>query len=161
VFEGADLCWVRPDLALLAVGFRTNESGAEQVTEVLKRQGVSTVRTTLPPGTMHLMGQLRIVDTDLALGWPGRLPDDARDLLESQGVEVVFIPDEHEAREGFALNFVTLGPRSVLMPGRNPHSRAFYEGLGLSVRTVPMDAVGRAAGSIGCLTGVVARDALE
>lgn len=161
VFEGADLCWIRPDLTLLAVGFRTNEDGAEQVSEVLRKQGVATVRTRLPAGTMHLMGQLRIVDEDLAIGWPGRLPEDAQSLLESKGIRVVFLPDEQEARTGFALNFVTLGPRSILMPAGNPVSEAFYQELGISVRAIPMEAVGQAAGSIGCLTGILHRDVID
>ena len=107
------------------------------------------------------MGQLRIVDEDLAIGWPGRLPEDAQSLLESKGIRVVFLPDEQEARTGFALNFVTLGPRSILMPAGNPVSEAFYQELGISVRAIPMEAVGQAAGSIGCLTGILHRDVID
>jgi len=58
-FEGADLMWLAPSLALLARGLRTNAEGAAQVEESLKWMGVSVSHTQLPPGTMHLMGQLR------------------------------------------------------------------------------------------------------
>lgn len=157
-FEGADLLWLSPDTALVAQGLRTNAHGAAQVQATLRELGVRAVTTQLPPGTMHLMGQLRIVDRELAIGWPGRLPGTAVDALESHGLRVAFLPDEEEARRGFALNFVTLGPREILMPAGNPVAQAFYEELGVVCRTVEVGEVGKAAGSIGCLTGVLARE---
>ena len=160
-FEGADLMWLGPRRALLARGLRTNEEGAAQVAATLAELGVDVTLTRLPPGTMHLMGQLRIVDTDLALGWPGRLPEDAVAVLEEEGFRVHFILDEGEAREGFALNVVVLGPRTLLMPAGNPASQAFYEELGITCRTVAMGEIGKAAGSIGCLTGVVEREVMS
>jgi len=157
-FEGADLMWVAADTALLARGLRTNAQGAAQVGGVLKDLGVRTFATQLPPGTMHLMGQLRIVDHDLAIGWKSRLPGEVVEVLESQGFQLVFLPDEAEAKGGFALNFVTLGPREILMPGGNRVTQAFYEGLGITCRTVEVGELGKAAGSIGCLTGVLERE---
>ncbi len=157
-FEGADLMWLSSEIALLAQGIRTNAEGAAQVQGTLRELGIRTVTTHLPPGTMHLMGQLRIVDRDLAIGWPGRLPEDATAALRAAGYEVVHVPNEKEARSGFALNFVVLGPREILMPGGNPVTQSFYEGLGITCRTVEVREIGKAAGSIGCLTGVLARE---
>jgi N-dimethylarginine dimethylaminohydrolase len=156
-FEGADLMWITPDRAILAEGLRTNVEGAAQVKSTLEEMGASVVITRLPPGTMHLMGQLRIVDRDLAIGWPGRLPQDAVRALAEAGMDVVFLPDEGEALTGFALNFVTLGPREILMPAGNPDTQAFYEGLGITSQTVDAGEIGKAAGSIGCLTGILKR----
>jgi N-dimethylarginine dimethylaminohydrolase len=157
-FEGADLMWLAPDTALLARGFRTNAQGAAQVRSTLEELGVRTVTTELPPGTMHLMGQLRIVDRNLAVGWPGRLPRDAVEALESFGIRVAFLPDDSEAIRGFALNFVVLRRREILMPAGNPATQAFYEELGIVCRTVEVGEIGKAAGSIGCLTGVLERE---
>ena len=158
-FEGADLMWLGSDTALLAEGLRTNAQGAAQVRATLQDLGIKTVSTHLPPGTMHLMGQLRIVDRDLAIGWRNRLPEDAVSALDSAGFQVVFLPDESEARRGFALNFVVLGPREILMPGGNTKTQTFYEELGITCRTVEVGEIGKAAGSIGCLTGVLWREA--
>jgi N-dimethylarginine dimethylaminohydrolase len=157
-FEGADLMWLGAGTALLAQGLRTNGEGAAQVEAILRAIGVEVHRTHLPPGTMHLMGQLRIPDRELALAWPGRLPQDAVGLLEELGLAVHFVPEEDEARKGFALNFVTLGPRRILMPAGNPVSRAFYEELGVECLTVEVGELGKAAGSIGCLTGILERE---
>ena len=157
-FEGADLMWLAPDAALLAQGLRTNAEGAAQIQATLEEMGIQTVHTQLPTGTMHLMGQLRIVDSTLAIGWPGRLPEDAVEALESFGFRVVFLPDESEARESFALNFVVLGPREIVMPRGNPTTQAFYEELGITCHTVEVGEIARAAGSIGCLTGILKRE---
>jgi arginine deiminase len=159
-FEGADLMWVDPWRALLAQGLRTNPQGAAQVRATLEELGVEVVETSLPSGTMHLMGQLRIVDRDLAVAWPGRFPAEAAASLEARGIPVVFTPGEalQEASESFGLNFVVLGPRRILMPAGNPRSQAFYDELGIRCRTVEVGEIGKAAGSIGCLTGVLERE---
>jgi arginine deiminase len=157
-FEGADLMWLGPDAALLAQGLRTNSEGARQVRATLEELGVFVHDTRLPPGTMHLMGQLRIVDRDLAIGWPGRLPDDAVGALREHGFEVLLLPDEEEAARGFALNVVVLGPREIAMPAGNPRSRAFYEELDITCHAVDVGEIGKAAGSIGCSTGVLERE---
>jgi arginine deiminase len=76
----------------------------------------------------------------------------------ARGVEVAFLPAEDEAQANRALNFVTLGPRRILMVAGNPATQAFYEGLGIAVTAVETDELAKAAGAIGCLTGILARD---
>lgn len=156
-FEGADLMWLRPDRALLATGLRTNAEGAAQVAAVLDWLGVRVHRTHLPPKTMHLMGQFRVLDEDLAVAWPGRFPRDAAEAVEAAGFQLHFLPDEEEARLGYSLNVVTLAPRKILMANGNPRTQAFYEKLGVECATVDVDELGKAAGSIGCLTGILER----
>jgi arginine deiminase len=157
-FEGADALWLDPQTVILGRGLRTNDAGAAQVAAVLHEMGVSVVQVDLPFGTMHLMGMLRIVDRDLAIGWPTRLAQRGVEALRDRGYQVIFAPDEHEAGAGFAFNFVTLGPRQILMAANNPISQAFYERHGIACRAVEMDELGKAAGAIGCLTGVLQRD---
>jgi N-dimethylarginine dimethylaminohydrolase len=144
---------------LLGQGLRTNVAGAAQVAATLNEMNVDVVRTTLPPGTMHLMGQLRFLDRDLAVVHGGRIDDAALDALREHGYAVHAIPDEAEVDHGFALNIVTLGPRRILMPSGRPVTQTFYERLGVECRTVRVDALIRAAGGIGCLTGVLRRTA--
>jgi len=115
-FEGADAAWLDPHTVLVGRGLRTNAEGVRQVSATLQEMGVAVIEIDLPCGTMHLMDILRFADRDLALAWPGRLAHSAVDALKATGYEVHFIPDEAEARHGFALNFVTLGPRNILMP---------------------------------------------
>ncbi len=156
-FEGADAAWVDCQTVLLATGLRTNDEGAAQVGALLREMGVAVLPVGLPYGAMHLMGQLRFADRDLALAWPGRVPYAAVEQLRARGFEVLFIPDEEEAQSGLALNFVTLSPRSILMPAGSPVTRSFYESLGIECTTVEIDELTKAAGGIGCMTGILRR----
>lgn len=157
-FEGADAAWIDAETVLLATGLRTNAEGAAQVAGLLQEMGISVVTAGLPYGAMHLMGTLRFLDRDLAVAWPGRVPYTAVKALRDRGYDVLFLPDENEARQGMALNFVTLGPRHILMVEGNPTTEAFYKAAGVTCRTVPIDELLKAAGAVGCLTGVLQRE---
>jgi arginine deiminase len=157
-FEGADAAWIDPGTVLLATGLRTNAEGAAQVTAMLGEMGVQVVPVGLPYGAMHLMGTLRLVDRDLAIAWRGRVPYTAVEALRERGFTVLFLPDEGETVNGSALNFVPLGPRSVLMPAGVPVSEAFYRSAGIDCRVVEVDELLKAAGGPGCMTGVLERE---
>ncbi len=119
-FEGADAMWLRPDVAIVGRGLRTNDEGAAQVASILVEMGVEVVQVDLPYGSMHLMGMLRIADKDLALAYPNRLVHRGVEALKRCGYEVAFVPPTEELRTGSAFNFVCLGPREILMPAGNP-----------------------------------------
>jgi len=157
-FEGADAAWIDPQTVLLATGLRTNKKGADQVSSLLEEMGIEVVRVGLAYGTMHLMGQVRLADKDLAIAWPARLPVAAVEALLDRGYQVLFLPDLDEAVKGFALNFVPLGPRRILMAAGNPKTTAFYERAGITCHQVQVDELLKAAGGIGCLTGILERE---
>lgn len=156
-FEGADALWVDGGTVLLATGLRTNESGAAQVANLLREMGVEVVQVDLPYGSMHLLGVLNLAGPDLAFAWPGRVPHRAVEVLQNRGYRMLFLPDESEAREGMALNFVALEPYRVLMPTGCPRTRAFYEAAGLTCYELEIGHLRRAAGGMGCLTGILRR----
>ena len=156
-FEGADMLWLDPAAVVIGRGLRTNGEAIEQISEVLGGIGVEVIAVDMPYGTMHLMGMLRIVDRDLAIAWPRRTPHIAVTALRERGYEVVFVPENDEVDFRGAFNMVTLGPRTVLMVGGNPATQAFYETLDIECHCVPCDELRKAAGAIGCLTGVVRR----
>jgi len=157
-FEGADAAWLDAHTVLLATGLRTNPEGAAQVATTLHEMGIAVVPVGLPHGSMHLMGLLRFADRDLAVAWPGRVPHGAVEALRARGFSVLFLPDEGEARRGMALNFVTVAPRQILMPDGNPITQSFYEDAGITCHTTQVDELLKAAGGIGCLTGILHRE---
>ncbi|CAN5377496.1 dimethylarginine dimethylaminohydrolase [soil metagenome] len=157
-FEGADAAWIDEKTVLLGRGLRTNAEGAAQVAATLHEIGVKVLQTDLPVGTMHLMGQLRFLDRDLAAVWPRRFAYSAIEALCGHGYTVLLFPDEAEAVRGQANNFVTLGPRRILMAAGNPRTQAFYEEAGVTCTTIVVDELLKAAGGIGCLTGVLERE---
>jgi arginine deiminase len=156
-FEGADALWVDEKTVLLATGLRTNAEGATQVESLLREMGVEVIRVGLPYGAMHLLGVINFADRDLAVAWPGRVPYQAVEAVRERDCEVLWLPDEVEARQGMALNFVALGPRRVLMPAGCPLTRATYEAVGISCQEVEIGELLKAAGGMGCLTGILSR----
>ncbi len=156
-FEGADLMWLDATTALVGLGLRTNAEGAAQVAATLGEMGVRTVTVDLPWGAMHLMGTLRIPDRDLAVAWPGRLAIRAVEALRDRGYRVEFLPEGAAAERTTALNFVTLAPGRILMAEGYPVFERFFEKAGLACRTTPVAELRKAAGGIGCLTGILER----
>lgn len=160
-FEGADAAWVNPQTAIIGRGLRTNDEGMAQVSSTLTEMGITVIQVDLPFGTMHLMGMLRIVDHDLAIAWPKRFVHRGVDALKEHGFQVAFIPDEIEAEGNKAFNFVTLAPRQILMAAGNPITQAFYENLDIRCNPVAVDELAKAAGAMGCLTGILERESQD
>jgi N-dimethylarginine dimethylaminohydrolase len=156
-FEGADAMWLDPTTVLVARGLRTNAEGLAQVAATLGEMGVAAIPVDLPWGAMHLMGALRIADHDLAIAWPGRLAVAAVEALHARGYRVLFLPDAPAAERTTALNFVTLAPGRILMAEGYPVFERFFEKAGLACRTTPVAELRKAAGGIGCLTGILER----
>jgi arginine deiminase len=159
VFEGADAAWLDEGTVLLATGLRTNAQGAAQVAATLGELGVEVVRAGLPYGAMHLMGTLRLAGPGMAFAWPGRVPYAAVEALQARGYRVLMLPDEGATSRRIALNSVTLGPKRILMAAGHPASRRFFEAAGITCREVEIDELAKAAGGIGCLTGILWREA--
>ena len=156
-FEGADAAWLDPRTVLLATGLRTNKEGAAQVAGLLGEMGIEVIHVGLPYGAMHLMGTVRFAGPDLAIAWPGRVPYAAVEALRARGYAVLFSPVDDETRCRMALNFVTLGPRRILTAADCPVSQHFFEDAGIACHTVVVNELAKAAGGIGCMTGIIER----
>jgi arginine deiminase len=158
LFEGADALWVNKNLVMIGRGLRTNDAAINQISQVLHEMGVEVIPIDLPIGTMHLMGVLRFIDRDFVLAWSNRLAWKAVNVLKNNGYHVYAIPDVYEADVNGALNFVTLGPREILMASGNPITRAFLESHNVICHMVDVGELYNAAGGIGCLTGILERE---
>ena len=158
VFEGADAMWLDRGAVIIGHGPRSNLEAIGQITATLEEIGVATLAADMPYGTMHPMGMLRIADRNLAIAWPRRTPHAAVLALRDRGYAVAFLPETGEKNMNAAMNFVTLGPRRILMNGGYGEIQSFYEGLGIDCVTVTARELIKAAGGFGCLTGVLHRD---
>ena len=158
VFEGADLLWLDETTAMIGRGHRTNQAAIDQIGRLFDELGYRLLPVDLPFGTMHFMGMVRVPASDLAICWHRRTPHATVAALRERGMTVEFIPDSPEARDIYrAMNFVTLEERKVLMVAGIPAAQRFLESLGVECLTTPTDELAKAAGNIGCLTGVVGR----
>jgi N-dimethylarginine dimethylaminohydrolase len=160
VFEGADLIWLDESTAMVGKGHRTNQPAIDQINTLLTEIDCHLVTVDLPYGTMHLMGMLRIPKNDLAICWPRRTPHTAVMALREKGYEVEFLPEHDSTDMSRAMNFVTLASGKILMVDGLPTSQQFFESLGIECLTSPTDELSKAAGNIGCLSGVLGREML-
>ena len=158
VFEGADAMWLDRGTVIIGHGPRSNLEAIGQITAVLEEIGVATLAVDMPYGAMHLMGMLRIADRDLAIAWPRRTPHAAVLALRDRGYAVAFLPETDDDTMNRAMNFVTLGPRKILMNAGYGEIQSFFEALGIECVTVQARELIKAAGGFGCLTGVLHRD---
>jgi arginine deiminase len=157
-FEGADLMWLNEKTAMIGRGLRTNDEAIAQIGSLLAGLGIELLAVDMPFGSMHFMGMLRIVDRDLAICWPRRTPHRCVTVLRELGYRVVF-PGLHDDQASYrGINFVTLGPRRILMVARLQALQDEFEKLGIECLTSPTDELSKAAGNVGCLTGVLARE---
>jgi len=157
-FEGADLMWLDEKTAMIGRGLRTNDEAIAQIGNLLAGLGIVLLAVDMPFGSMHFMGMLRIVDRDLAICWPRRTPHRCVTVLRELGYQVVF-PDLHDDQASYrGINFVTLGPRRILMVAELHALQDEFEKLGIECLTSPTDELSKAAGNVGCLTGVLARE---
>lgn len=157
-FEGADLMWLDEHTAMIGRGHRTNQEAIDQITTVLAEIGCETIPVDMPFGTMHFMGMLRTLDRNLAVCWPRRTPLATVRALQDRGYNVIFPPYEDDSASYRAMNFVTLGPRKILMVAGLAKYQDFLEEHQIECVPVVTDELSKAAGSVGCLTGVLARD---
>ncbi len=158
VFEGADLMWLDESTAMIGRGHRTNQQAIDQIECVLTELECKLLPVDLPWGTMHFMGMLRIPSKDLAICWPRRTPHATVAALEERGFRVAFLSEELEGALYRAMNFVTLASGKILMVAGLEKAQQFFESLGIECFTSPTDELARAAGNIGCLSGVLRRE---
>jgi len=143
---------------MIGRGLRTNDAAIAQIANLLNALGIELIAVDMPFGSMHFMGMLRIVDRDLAICWPRRTPHRCVTLLRELGFQVVF-PDFQDDQTSYrGINFVTLGPRRILMVAGLNSIQDEFEKLGIECLSCPTDELSRAAGNVGCLTGVLSRD---
>ncbi len=157
-FEGADLMWIDEKTAMIGRGLRTNQAAIDQIERLLLELDIGLVVVDSPYGIMHFMSLLRIVDSDLAICWPRRTPFSTVVALQQRGYKVEFPPFEDDQESYRGINFVTLGPRRILMVEGLPRIQRYFESLGIECLTTPTDELTRAAGNVGCLTGILHRE---
>lgn len=156
-FEGADALWLDPATVLLGSGVRTNREAVAQLRGLLTGMGVAVLEAPLPPGVQHLLGVVNFVARDLAVVNGGKVTAQLAELLSDRGIRQIVLAPDAELTAGLGMNFVTLSPRRLLMPAGCPGIRARFRSEGLAVLEAEIGEYRKAAGGIGCLTGIMRR----
>lgn len=159
--EGGDVVWLRNDLAVIGLTYRTNGEGIRQFQELLKPRGIDVVAVPMvhwdgPGAVLHLMSVISMLDTDLAAVYDRLLPIPFREMLVALGIALVPVPDEEY--DSLGCNVLAAGPRHVIIRSGNPVTADRMRKAGCRVETFDGDHICYAgSGGPTCLTRPVYR----
>lgn len=120
VFEGGDCFWLDASTLAVGRGFRTNQSGIDQMTALVEPLGVSIEAYDLPyhlgpAACLHLMSVVSVLDDDLALVHPPLMPTALYQRMVDLGYTLLEAPAaEFDASLGLNLNVLATAPRQVI-----------------------------------------------
>jgi N-dimethylarginine dimethylaminohydrolase len=155
-FEGADLAYLSPDLAIIAVGRRTNVEGARQVAHALGVAGVRVEQVPMPAARRHLDEVISIVSEDTALV-SRDAPAVTRQVLRANGFALVDVPIEAASTDARGINLIVIERGLVLLPAGSPRLTETLAGLGIRSVEVPIPEISNTGGGVHCLLGVLLR----
>ncbi len=136
MLEGGDCLWIDERTLAIGCGYRTNDSGIEQMTAIMNAQGVEVVRVGLPHWNgpaecLHLLSLISMIDEDLAVVHPPLMEVSFIELLRDRGIEMLEIPENEFATQ--APNVLVTAPRKCIMLKENPLTAAMLERAGCQV----------------------------
>lgn len=134
--EGGDVTWLGPGLAAVGRGYRTNDSGIEQLRALLGNSIDELLVVPLPHyrgsgDVFHLMSIISPVDRDLAVVYSPLMPVPFRERLLDLGYSLVEVPDAEF--DSMGANVFAAAPRQCVMVDGNPITRAALERAGATV----------------------------
>ena len=136
--EAGDIVWLDSDTLLVGRGYRTNESGIEQLHGLLRPKGVGVHTAPLPHGPgpdacLHLMSLMSLLDEQTVLVDLSWLAVPTVELLKERRFELVQI--DVSERQTMACNVFVLGPNRLLALAENPKTNQRMRDKGFVVET--------------------------
>jgi N-dimethylarginine dimethylaminohydrolase len=158
VMEGGSFAWINPKTCVIGCGIRVNREGAEQVGEVLKRQGVELLIIDLVGYDIHIDAAFQMVDKDLAIVDPFGLPYSFLEKLKELKVRTIEITP---ADNKWIVNSLAVAPGELIMPeGATNRTLDQMAKHGLRWTTLAYDKMQLNGGGIHCSTTPLIRDSL-
>lgn len=158
VMEGGSFAWINPKTCVIGCGIRVNREGAEQVGEVLKRQGVELIIIDLVGYDIHIDASFQMVDKDLAIVDPFGLPFSFLEKLKELKVRTIEITP---ADNKWIVNSLAVAPGELIMPeGATNRTLDTMAKHGLRWVTLPYDKMQLNGGGIHCSTTPLIRDSV-
>ena len=156
LMEGGSFAWINERTAVIACGIRVNREGAEQVGEVLKRQGVELLIIDLFGYDLHIDGSFQMISKDFALVDPFGLPFSFLEKLKELKVQTVEISPSDDK---WIINSLAIAPGELLMPpGATNQTLDALAKRGVSWTVIPYGKMQLNGGGIHCSTTPLIRD---
>jgi N-dimethylarginine dimethylaminohydrolase len=136
--EGGDTLWLDDRTLAVGRGYRTNESGIQQLRTMLSEIDVEVLAYDLPhwqgvAACLHLMSLISPVAADLAVVYPPLMAVACLDELRSRDWRLIEVPEDEF--HSMACNVLALAPGRCLMLEGNPRTRQMLEAAGCEVMT--------------------------
>ncbi len=144
-FEGGDSFWLDDTTLAVGRGFRTNQSGIDQMAEILAPLGIELDVYDLPyhlgpDACLHLMSVVSALDADLALVHPPLMPTALHQRMIEMGYTLLVAPaEEFDASLGLNLNVLATAPRQVIAVDGFPGTLQLMRDGGCEVSTFTAD----------------------
>ena len=154
--EGGDLIWIDAETLAIGQGYRTDQTGINQLKALLDPLIKEFVIVPLPhwngPGdVLHLMSLVSPVLEDLYLVYPRLLPVAFLEFLADRGIKTLNVPDEEY--ESMACNVLAVAPGKCAMISGNPVTRGLLQKAGIEVFEYQGSEISlKGAGGPTCLT---------
>ena len=160
--EGGDVTWLDGRTVAVGRGYRTNDEGIRQFSQLLGDVVDEVVVVPLPhwngpTDVFHLMSVISPVADDLALVYSPLLPVPFREKLLAMGMGLVEVPDEEFDTMG--CNVLAVGPRRVVAAAGSPETRRRLEAAGVEVNVYSGAEISvKGCGGPTCLTRPLERE---
>jgi dimethylargininase len=144
-FEGGDCFWLDDTTLAVGRGFRTNQSGIDQMAAILAPLGIELDVYDLPyhlgpDACLHLMSVVSALDADLALVHPPLMPTALYQRMIDMGYTLLVAPaEEFDASLGLNLNVLATAPRQVIAVDGFPGTLQLMRDAGCEVSTFVAD----------------------
>ena len=159
IAEAGDTLWLDSKTLIIGKGFRTNEDGASQITEIMNKIGIKVHTFDLPVyqgknACLHLMSLISILDERKALIYSPLLPIGLYKLLLKKDFLLIEAPEkEFHHSHTLSTNVLATAPGNCIMIDGLPHTRNALEKEEINIRVFDGDALCIACeGGPTCLT---------
>lgn len=167
-FEGGNVVWLDHKHVCIGRSARTNQEGIDQVTNILRSNGVEEIRVVPIPGWLvnlewpaggfaHLDCVFGYVDDGIALIYPPGVPYDFIEYLRDKQINLIEVPPE-EAKY-YVCNIVALAPGKIIMLGGFSKTNRLLREAGVDTIEVEMSEFTISGGGPHCCTAPLLRDA--
>lgn len=159
--EGGDMLWLDDHTLVIGRGFRTNQSGIDQIYQALQPYGVDVVQVDLPydqgqHACLHLQSLISLIDDHLAVVYLKYLPVAFVEMLQERNISWITVSEKEYV--SMAPNILAIKPGVVLMLEDNVETIAALGHAGCTVYTYCGKEIShKAEGGATCLTRPVLR----
>ncbi len=143
--EAGDCFWLDDKTLAVGRGFRTNQAGVDQLSDILSAQGIEVLAFDLPvyhgeAACLHLMSVVSMLSEKLALVHAPLMPVALYKLMKERGITLLEAPaDEFENSGGLNLNVLATAPHQVIAVAGFPGTLKLMEDAGCTVEVFQGD----------------------